>query len=146
VANGINFKGFVPPAAITSNTTCTFEDDANFIPDTCVGNGVDDTSDERLKKNFVPAGDVGSLIDQVKIYDYQWTQDLPDIADVIRKDAHGFGPKAQELYEVNNYWVRPGGDDPTKKPWTWVPDRVVPYLIVEIQNLRKRVAALEAKQ
>ena len=38
---GSNFKAFVSPAAITTNTTCTFEDDANFIPDSCVGDGTD---------------------------------------------------------------------------------------------------------
>ena len=40
-ANGANFKGFTAPTAITASTTCTFEDDANFIPDSCVGDGVD---------------------------------------------------------------------------------------------------------
>jgi len=43
-ANGSNFKGFTVPAAITTSTTCTFEDDANFIPDSCVGDGVDQDS------------------------------------------------------------------------------------------------------
>lgn len=41
-AGGANYKGFKAPAAVTANTTCTFEDDASFIPDACVGNGVDD--------------------------------------------------------------------------------------------------------
>lgn len=41
-ANGSNFKGFTAPTAITTSTTCTFEDDANFIPDSCVGDGTDD--------------------------------------------------------------------------------------------------------
>jgi hypothetical protein len=40
-AGGSNYKGFKAPAAITANTTCTFEDDANFIPDSCVGDGTD---------------------------------------------------------------------------------------------------------
>lgn len=40
-AGGSNFKGFVAPATITADTTCTFEDDANFIPDSCVGDGTD---------------------------------------------------------------------------------------------------------
>src|SRR3990167_4443599 len=39
---GTNFKAFVAPAVITADTTCTFENDANFIPDSCVGDGVDD--------------------------------------------------------------------------------------------------------
>jgi hypothetical protein len=40
-AGGANYKGFKAPAAVTANTTCTFEDDANFIPDSCVGDGTD---------------------------------------------------------------------------------------------------------
>lgn len=39
--NGVNYKGFKAPAAVTANTTCTFEDDASFIPDSCVGDGSD---------------------------------------------------------------------------------------------------------
>jgi hypothetical protein len=40
-ANGTNFKGFQAPAAVTADTTCVLEDDANFIPDSCVGDGAD---------------------------------------------------------------------------------------------------------
>lgn len=40
-ANGSNYIGFKPPAAITTNVTCTFENDANPIPDSCVGDGSD---------------------------------------------------------------------------------------------------------
>ena len=47
-ANGTNFKGFKAPDAITADTTCTFEDDANFIPDSCVGNGVDDNNADAI--------------------------------------------------------------------------------------------------
>lgn len=42
-AGGANYIGFKAPAAVTSNVTCTFENDANPIPDSCVGNGTDDT-------------------------------------------------------------------------------------------------------
>jgi hypothetical protein len=44
-ANGTNFKQLISPSAITATTICTLENDANFIPDSCVGNGVDDTGD-----------------------------------------------------------------------------------------------------
>ena len=40
-ANGSNFLAFSPPATITTSQTCTFEDDASFIPDSCVGDGTD---------------------------------------------------------------------------------------------------------
>lgn len=52
-AGGANYKGFKAPAAVTANTTCTFEDDANFIPDSCVGDGSDDDVPE--------SGDFGAL-------------------------------------------------------------------------------------
>jgi hypothetical protein len=40
-ANGNNSKGFSAPAVITTTNTCTFEDDSDFIPDSCVGDGTD---------------------------------------------------------------------------------------------------------
>jgi hypothetical protein len=41
-ANGDNYLGFVAPTAVTTNQTCTLENDASFIPDSCVGDGTDD--------------------------------------------------------------------------------------------------------
>jgi hypothetical protein len=38
---GVNFLALKPPANVTSNQLCTLEDDASFIPDSCVGDGVD---------------------------------------------------------------------------------------------------------
>jgi hypothetical protein len=139
VANGANYLEFIAPTAVTSNQQCTFENDANFVPDSCVGDG-SDASDGRIKTDLKPAGDVGPLLDQIKIYDYAWTVDAPDESEDIRKGKHGFGPVAQELINVNDDWVDVGGDDPIKDPWTWKPEKVVPYLIVEVQNLRKRLA------
>jgi hypothetical protein len=138
-ANGDNYKGFASPNAITSDTTCNFENDANFIPDSCVGDG-SDASDGRIKTDLKPAGDVGALLDQIKIYDYAWTVDAPDESEDVRKGKRGFGPVAQELIQVNDDWVDVGGDNPLTDPWTWKPEKVVPYLIVEVQNLRKKLA------
>jgi len=42
---GTNVKAFASPATITADTTCTFEDDANFIPDACVGDGSDNSGE-----------------------------------------------------------------------------------------------------
>ncbi len=39
--NGSNYIAFASPSAITSNVTCTLENDANPIPDSCVGDGTD---------------------------------------------------------------------------------------------------------
>jgi hypothetical protein len=138
-ANGDNFKGLISAAANTADTTCTFENDANFIPDSCVGDG-SDASDARLKDVIGPAGDVGGMIDGIKIYDFKWNTDAPEASEDIRRGKHGFGPLAQELFNINPDWVEVGGDDPIKDPWTWKPEKVVPYLIVEVQNLRKKLA------
>jgi hypothetical protein len=139
-ANGDNYKAFTSAAANTADTTCTFENDANFIPDSCVGDG-SDASDGRIKANLKLAGDVGALIDGIKIYDYQWTADAPEASEDVRKGKSGFGPVAQELFQLNSDWVEVGGEDPIKDPWTWKPEKLVPYLIVEIQNLRKRLVS-----
>jgi hypothetical protein len=40
-ANGDNSFAFVMPSTFTSDVTCTFENDANPIPDSCVGDGSD---------------------------------------------------------------------------------------------------------
>lgn len=40
-AGGSNYVGFKAPAALTSNVTCTFENDGHPIPDSCVGDGID---------------------------------------------------------------------------------------------------------
>jgi hypothetical protein len=40
-ANGSNYVEFVAPSVLTSNTTCTLENDGNPIPDSCVGDGTD---------------------------------------------------------------------------------------------------------
>jgi microcystin-dependent protein len=40
-AGGTNYIGFVAPAALTASVTCTLENDANPIPDSCVGDGTD---------------------------------------------------------------------------------------------------------
>lgn len=38
---GSNFISFLAPASITSDVTCTLENDSNPIPDSCVGDGTD---------------------------------------------------------------------------------------------------------
>src|SRR3990167_5861997 len=53
---GTNFKAFASPATITANTTCTFEDDANFIPDSCVGDGTDGGGGSAFTTIDVPVG------------------------------------------------------------------------------------------
>jgi hypothetical protein len=142
-ANGDNFQAFNPPDAITSDATCNFENDANFIPDACVGDG-SDASDGRLKDVIGQLANAGAVLDQIKIYDYKWNTDS-DKSEAVRKGRHGVGPVAQELFKVNPDFVEIGGENPIDDPWTWKPEKLVPYLIAEIQNLRKRVQELEAR-
>jgi hypothetical protein len=56
-AGGSNYKGFAAPAAVTADTTCVFEDDASFIPDSCVGDGTDAGGTDTLG----PDGDKGDI-------------------------------------------------------------------------------------
>ncbi len=54
-AGGANYIGFKAPAAVTANVTCTFENDSNPIPDSCVGNGVDDGGAGSVSISGTPA-------------------------------------------------------------------------------------------
>ena len=145
-ASGDNFKAFDAGATITADTTCVFENDANFIPDSCVGDGTD-ASDGRLKDVTGKADPkaVGAMLDRIQIYDYVWNADSV-MSEDVRKGKHGFGPVAQELEKINPDWVHVGGLDPVTEPWEWKPEKLVPYLIAETQSLRKRVAELEGSR
>lgn len=95
------------------------------------------SSDERLKENFIDF-DSGSILDNVKIYEYTWKSD----------GSIGYGPKAQELINVFPIAVTSGsigddvGDD-SFVPWGYDSGKLIPILIKEIQQLRKRVNQLE---
>lgn len=96
------------------------------------------SSDQRLKEHFEDF-DAGKIIDAIKIYEYRWKSD----------GSTGYGPKAQELYEVFPNAVAPGngfapGDDDFM-PWGWDASKVVPVLIRELQSVRARLATIEGK-
>jgi hypothetical protein len=93
------------------------------------------SSDERLKKNFTVVDTSGSIIDQINVYKFDW-----------KTGGNGYGPKAQELYTVFPDAVTPGRGKPGDKdfqPWGWDASKLVPVLVKEIQDMRKRLAALE---
>lgn len=96
--------------------------------------------DGRRKKNIRPMVekiDVGKLIDAIAPVAFQWTNVPDEPADV--------GFVAQDLHKVVPNVVRPGSDDePDLHPWSADYSKLVPYMIAEIQALRKRVAELEA--
>jgi hypothetical protein len=104
------------------------------------------TSDARRKQNITDLEDeheIGELIDAMRPVAWDWN-DLPDA-----KRAKGF--VAQELIEVIPEAVTPGDDAPTwragapdARPWAVDASKIVPYLVAELQALRRRVAELES--
>jgi len=102
------------------------------------------TSDGRHKKNLRPLTediDVGKMIDAIEPVAFEWTD--PD-----EPTGHGF--VAQDLAEVAPQAVWAGYKnliDTEEFPHPWGVDfsKLVPYMIAEMQALRKRVAELETK-
>jgi hypothetical protein len=97
------------------------------------------TSDGRHKDNVRPLAaeiDVGALIDAVEPVAFEWLTE-PD-----HPTGHGF--VAQDLYEVAPKAVRKGFDDHELHPWSIDFSKLVPYMVAEMQQMRKRLAELEA--
>lgn len=93
------------------------------------------SSDRRLKKDIVPAGDAGSVIDAIEIVSHGWKASEGTVPfGVIAQDLHAVAPQAVHAgdtgEEVTDVW----GVDYSK---------LVPMLVKEIQSLRARVAQLE---
>ena len=103
------------------------------------------TSDARLKENFRDFTDSGRLIDALKPRVFDWKD-----SDSNGKDVIGF--VAQEEHAADPIFahigaVSVGDDDPTTiaKQWQRSDAALIPILVAELQSLRKRLAALEAK-
>jgi hypothetical protein len=94
------------------------------------------SSDRRLKENIAPADDAGALVDAIQIVKHDW-----------KVGGHTrYGAVAQDLYEVVPEAVAKGDDgEEIEKTWGVDYSKLVPILVKEIQSLRARVAALEAK-
>lgn len=95
------------------------------------------TSDQRLKNTLNRrAQGVDPLVDQLQVHQYSW------------KDTGivGLGCYAQELATIAPEAVSAGDNDPdlVEKAWGVDYSKLVPRLILEIQSLRRRVAALES--
>ena len=112
------------------------------------------TSDARLKSGVRPLAseiDVGALIDAIEPVAFEW-ENSPD-----HPTGHGF--VAQDLHQIAPLAVSPGNDEPIivnkrmfgedaempAQPWGVDFSKLVPYLVAELQALRKRVAELEAQ-
>jgi hypothetical protein len=93
------------------------------------------SSDARLKENISDAGDAGSIIDSLKVRQWDWK---------VNGSHEDFGFIAQEEYEVYPNAVVAGDDgaDVTRQ-WSRDDSKLVPLLVKEIQSLRQRIAVLE---
>jgi len=91
------------------------------------------SSDYRLKENITNAADAGDKIDAIQVRQFDW------IVDGTHQD---YGMVAQELMTVAPEAVsgNPESDEMMGVDYS----KLVPMLIKEIQQLRSRVAALEA--
>jgi hypothetical protein len=90
-------------------------------------------SDERLKENIEYASDSGYIIDSIQVRQFDWK------ANGVHQD---YGFIAQELNQVFPLAVSQGSDD-EGIPWGVDNSKLVPLLVKELQELRKRVAELE---
>ena len=92
------------------------------------------TSDQRLKENIVDAPEFGSVIDSIQVRSFDWkTGQFHQRAGFI----------AQELVTVAPEAVHQPADPEEMMAVDY--SKLVPMLVKEIQDLRKRLAALEAK-
>lgn len=94
------------------------------------------TSDQRLKTDIADMPDVGAVIAAIRPRTFSFLADPTAV-------VHGF--VAQELHTAFPTAVQVGGDDPKLAPWAVDYAKLVPLLVRELQSLRLRVAALEAR-
>ena len=91
------------------------------------------SSDRRLKENIKPASYAGDLLDSIEVVRFTWKgTDL----------STEYGVIAQDLQKVYPDAVTEGVGN---IPWGVDYSKMVPMLIKELQDLRKRVAQLEGK-
>lgn len=94
------------------------------------------SSDERMKENIQDADSSSSLIDSIKIRKFDWKE--------LQGGHHqSYGTIAQELHKVYPDAVVTQEDE--DRMWGVDYSVLVPALIKEIQELRTRIAALEAE-
>ena len=92
------------------------------------------TSDQRLKTNIVDAPAAGTLVDSIQVRSFDWKSD---------GSHQRYGMVAQELLEVAPEAVHQPVDPADMMAVDY--SKLVPVLVKEVQSLRARVAALEAK-
>jgi hypothetical protein len=117
------------------------------------------TSDQTMKNDLGDAGDVSSIIDDIKIHKYTWkdadssvgtqigvfAQEVLAISDM----PNGIAQPAHTKNEVVETTIDEDGNEVETKGDVYYPasidyGKLVPLLVQEIKSLRVRVAALEA--
>jgi hypothetical protein len=89
------------------------------------------TSDQRLKENIVDAPEFGSVIDSIQVRSYDWKSD---------RTHQRAGFIAQELVTVAPEAVHQPADPDEMMAVDY--SKIVPMLVKEIQDLRKRLTAV----
>ena len=131
IIDGYRFISFRSSSTAAENGTITYVAGTKGV-------AYNTTSDERLKTNIKDSVLDDSLIDNIKIRQFDW------------KDTGyhtQYGIIAQELYKIYPDAVKKGGDGPVINDDTWGVDysKLVPLLVKEVQDLRKKVEELELK-
>lgn len=135
-------KGYLQ---LATNTTASDTLEYFYNPNGLVGSittsasatAYNTSSDARLKDNIADAGDAGAIIDALKVRQWDWK------VDGLHQD---FGFIAQEEAQVYAPAVTVGDDgEEIERQWQRDDSKLVPVLVKEIQSLRRRLAALEAK-
>lgn len=99
-------------------------------------------SDARLKDKIERLTEAGEVIDNTEIWRFRWNH--------VEGDRMAVGVMAQDAFLVVPEAVTPGDDNPAGRPgekgWhQWGVDQAkwMPYVIAEMQSMRRRLAALE---
>ena len=109
---------------------------------TATGTAYNTTSDARLKRDFQPVDGAGAAIDALVVGRFSWA-DVPEAPAEIglrAQDAATIVPQAVTAGDGDPE-ARPG--DPDFRPWSIDYSRLVPLLLAEVQDLRRRLAELE---
>jgi len=106
--------------------------DVGSIDTTSTTTSYNTSSDERLKENITDADDASALIDGIQVRQFDWKAD---------GEHQRYGMIAQELDTVAPEAVTKGETEDDM--WAVDYSKLVPMLVKEIQDLRKRVAELE---
>ena len=120
----------------TDSTVMRFRDNGQPFGDITYsrsGTAYNVSSDERLKENIVDAPSASNDIDGIRVRSFDWKQ-----TDYHQK----YGTIAQELINVCPFAVREAQDEDDMMAVDY--SKLVPMMIKEIQELRARVAELEA--